>query len=145
MTELLGVVVIAALAYWFGGRERRRLFGGREEARSEEPEVGGPRTERLIDVPNLGLSEVEATDLSPAFKAQLTEACIADPNIARLSLLWMSSGSAERELLALLALDRNVDQSVHGFLQRVNALGGPSCVVSVPEGTPKPKPFYQRG
>ena len=96
-------------------------------------------------MPNLQLREVEATDLSPAFKAQLTEACIADPNIARLSLLWMSSGNAKRELLALLAVDRNVDQSVYGFLQRVNALGGPSCVVSVPEGTLKLKRFYQRG
>lgn len=121
-----------------------RAFGGSEEARSEEPHAGGPRTERLIDVPNLRLREVENTDLSPPFKAQLTEACAADPNIARLWLILMSSGNAERELLALLALDRNVDQSVHGFLQRANSLGGPSCVASVAEGTPKPKPFYQR-
>ena len=119
-------------------------FLGWAKRRGLETSFGTAGHERLRDVRDLRLREVEPADLSVDFQAKLKGVCAVDSNIVGVWVTWMSSGDAPPELLAVLLLDRYDEESVDRFVQRANALDGPSCVASVPSGRPAAKAFYQR-
>jgi hypothetical protein len=105
-----------------------------------------PAMERVRDALTRGASlrRVEPSDLSAEFQSKLLGVCRADPNVAGMWLGWMSSSGAEPELLASLILDRADEPAIRAFIERANALGGPSFVVGIPDTIPSAKPFYRR-
>ena len=100
-------------------------------------DTAGFSSQRFKDLQNLHVGQVNPADLSVAFRERLMRACVADQNIRGLWINWMTSRHAERELLVVLSLEVQDDESVRTFLQRIHSPDGPRCAAAVTAGTPE--------
>jgi hypothetical protein len=90
------------------------------------------------------MRSLELSELPEDFQARLKHVCSSDANVRMVWLAWMTSVDGPDELFTILALDRQDEASLRGFIARVDALGGPRCVAGFPSGKPQFAPFYAR-
>lgn len=87
---------------------------------------------------------LEAGDLSPDFEAQLVRVCASDPLVDAVWLLLITWPDGPDEIAASVRLTQRDPEALHDFAARVDALGGPRCVVGLASGQPTMAPFYAR-
>jgi len=120
----------------------RQLFGGsNSEVPGDQP---ARETVRHLIARGGSVRPFELNDVSPQYRDALMAVCRANTEVAALWLGWVSVPNGPDELLLNLRLDSVSETAIRAFMAGVNALGGPSCVAAVSNGTPKSDPFYVR-
>ena len=104
----------------------------------------GFSTGRFKDLENLEVRPVDPADLPVGFSERLRRACEVDQNIRGLWIHWVTSKHTDRELLTVLALEIQDNETVRTFLQRIYSEQGPQCAAAVTTGAP-PSPWYRKG
>ena len=119
----------------------RRLFGD-----ADKPPRPAPQSERLRDHLRRGggLQPLELSQLPNGFAAALRQVCESNENVQGVWLAWLVAANGSKELLTTLRLGVPNESTVRSFIAQVDALGGPPCVASLPDGIPSATPFYLR-